>query len=200
MKGNELLPADNEKATAFNNILRFMTDADIVLSAKEEVILDRWIYCDTMLRSRKWLDDDIIDKVVAKFSVSKFTARNDIYQAQSLFGSCRKYSKRYLLYNHAQDIAMQIERIKYDKSLAHLLPKLNDSYTKALNALPDEIKKSTLPPPVFKFMVVKGQHLPAGMDYDAAMAMADQLIAEDEQREQEYADFEDVPENHQNDE
>lgn len=186
----DIVPFDSEKNDAFTKILRFMTDADIVLSAEEEKILDRWIYCDVLLRQRKFKEEDIIDKIKDKFSVSKFTARNDIYKAQALFEGARKVSKTYLLHHHIEDIALHIERIKFDKSLSHLLPKLYDSYTKAVLALPDETNKNVLPPPVFMFNVVQGQEIKKPMSFEEARAAAQKKL---NRSEKDYTDFEDQP-------
>lgn len=192
MNLNELAPASNDKNDAYTRILRFATKADIVLTAADELIFDRWTYCNTLIKSRRFSDDDIIDKVREKFGVSKFTARNDISQTQKLFGAAMTFSKKYLLYHHAQDIGQTIERYKFDKSLVHLLPKLMDSYTKALSAIPEDKTEDPLPPPVFNFNIVQGQNIEGTMPFDDAMAQARALIQEDEQKESDYADFEDL--------
>ena len=156
----DLVPHE-EKNDAFKRILRYMTDADIVLLASEEQILNRWIYCDVLLRQRKFKEDDIVEKIIEKFSVSKFTARNDIYKAQALFEGARKLSKTYLLQHHAEDIALTIERIKYDKTLIHLLPKFQAEYTRAIMAIPDQAIGNDEPAPQIIIAAVSSQELPA---------------------------------------
>lgn len=191
---NNLVPLENEKNDAFSKILRFMTDADIVLSAGEETILDRWIYIDALLRQRKFREEDIIDKVKDKFHVSKFTARNDIYKTQALFEGARKVSKTYLLQHHAEDIALQIERIKHDKSLAHLLPKLYDAYTKAISALPEEIGKNVLPPPIIVMGTVAGQEIQKPMSIEEAREAFKKKFGK---KDKEFTDYEDSTNDHQ---
>jgi hypothetical protein len=144
----DLVPFDNEKNDAFTRILRFYDKADIVLTAEEELIMDRWIYCDVLLRSRKHKTDDVIEKIKEKFGVSKFTAQSDIRNTYSLFGQTRTISKEYILSHHVEDIQMTIERFKYDKSLAPLLPKLYAELTRAANALQDVTTRKVLPAPV----------------------------------------------------
>lgn len=135
----DLVPHEKEKNDAFTRILRFYDKADIVLTSEEELILDRWIYCDTLLRSRKYKTPEIISNIVTKFGVSKFTAQKDIRDTYSLFGQTRAISKRYVLTNHIEDIQMQIQQVRFDKSLIHLLPKLDAELTKAVAALGDDI-------------------------------------------------------------
>lgn len=155
--------------TSFNRILKFMSDGDVVLTTNEEEILLRWIYCNKQLLQRKYTEAQIIDRVVSNFSVSSYTARNDIYQAQALFGSTIKANKKYLLYHHAENILLTIERFKFDKALVFLLPKLLDSYTKAVLAMPDEINKDKMPPPTMNFFVIPGQQISSSKTLEDAM-------------------------------
>lgn len=189
----ELVPIQNEKNNAYNRILRFYTEENsgIVLTAEEDGILKRWIHCDKLILSRKFKTEDIAEKIKDLFGVSKMTAQNDIAKTQLLFGAVRRANKEYLLIHHADEIALQIERIKYDKTLAHLLPKLNDSYTKAVAALPDESNKNVLPPPVFLFNLVNGQNLVKPMEIEDARAKAKDKLKEISADN--YIDFEDQP-------
>ncbi len=187
---NDLVPATPEKNDAFTRILRFMTDADIVLNYQEDAILSRWVFIDVLLRQRKFREDDIIDQVKTKFTVSQYTARNDIYKAQALFEGARKVSKKYLFQHHAEEIALTIERYKFDKSLVHLLPKLFDSYTKALAALPDEINKTQSPPPIFIFNAAPGQAIGKPMSIKEARQKA--IAKMQKKNDEDYIDHEDV--------
>jgi len=189
----DLVPIENEKNSAYNRILRFYTDDDsgIVLSADEEQLLKRWQYCDRLLLQRKFKSEQIADKIKAQFGVSSHTAQNDIAKTQLLFGAARRASKQYLLIHHAEDIALQIERIKYDKSLAHLLPKLYDAYTKAVAALPEEQNKNILPPPVFLFTTPDGQPIAKPMGIEEARAKAKEKLQQI--KDADYIDFEDKP-------
>lgn len=190
---NDNLPAQVDKNDAFSRILRFMTDADIVLSSQEEIILNRWIYCDTQIRLRKFTEDQIISDIVEKYAVSKFTARNDYYQTQSLFEATRKVSKKYLLIHHAERIALQIQKAEDDKNY-DILPKLNDSYTKAMAAIPDNLNKETTPPPILFFNVVNGQEIQKPMSIDEARAAAKRKLNKPvpSSAGEDYADFEDM--------
>jgi hypothetical protein len=62
---NDLVPHE-KKQDAFTRILQFYQE-DIPLGADEEVILNRWHYCDKLMKSRKLKYDDIIDKMREQF-------------------------------------------------------------------------------------------------------------------------------------
>jgi hypothetical protein len=144
----DLVPFDNEKNDAFTRILRFVDKRDIILTAEEERILDRWIECDKMLRSRKYKTEGIIDALREKFGVSTFTAQNDIRDTYALFGQTRIINKEYVLSHHVESIQLYIERNQYDKSLAPLMPKLFAELTRATVALQDATTRKVLPAPV----------------------------------------------------
>jgi hypothetical protein len=192
MSKKEIVKAD-VKDDAYSRILRYMQyPEDVVLTSKEEQILDRWIFCNVMLKDRKTRLEDIIEKISSKFSVSKFTARNDIGFTTALFVEARKISKEYLLYNHIEDIGLTIEKWKLDKSLAPFVPKLLHEYTIAVSKLPDQIQKREKPKVVNNFFVVQGQDLQAPMDYEDAFKEADKMIEADEKKpDPDYIDFED---------
>lgn len=181
---------NNDKNDAYTRILRFYMQADIVLTAAEEEILKRWNFCDKLLRQRKYRTEEVIEKIMELFGVSKYTAQNDINQAYALFGQTRTVSKQYLLIHHAEEIALQIEQIKTDKSLYYLLPKLNDSYTKAIAALPDEISKKELPTPTVIIGVIQGQSATPTMTFEEAQA---KLKQRRQKIKPDFTDFEDVP-------
>ena len=161
---------------AYSRILRFMTVADIALQANEEIILDRWVYCDVLLRQRKHREEEIIEQLCSKFPISPFTARNDIYYTQNLFAMARMSSKKYLLDKHIEDIAITIEKWKSDKSLAPYVPKLMDAHTKAIQALPEDNSKSNIPAPILNFNILAGQVVNVSITPENAALIADEII------------------------
>jgi hypothetical protein len=188
-KTNEL-----QKNDAYTCILNYMMHPESnPLMSDHENILDRWIFCNVLLRDRKLKEDDIIDKIRDKFSVSKFTARNDIGYTMALFVEARRYSKEYLLYNHIEDIGLMIEKWKLDKSLAPFVPKLLHEYTLAISKLPDTINKQKRPKVVNNFFLVTGQNTQKPSNYDEAIIEADKMIADDAKKdaEKDYINFED---------
>lgn len=188
-KTNEL-----QKNDAYSCILNYMMHPESnALVSDHENILDRWIFCNVLLRDRKLREDDIIDKIRDKFNVSKFTARNDIGYTMALFVEARRYSKEYLLYNHIEDIGLMIEKWKLDKSLAPFVPKLLHEYTLAISKLPDTINKQKRPKVVNNFFIVPGQNTQAPANYDEAIIEANKMIADDAKKdaEKDYIDFED---------
>src|SRR5687768_1151203 len=107
MKKDEVILS--EKDNTFRRIMRFVTDGDLVLTGKELEVHARWNFCFKTWMQRKFTEQQIVDKVVAAFSVSEFTARNDIYQAQALFGGSVLSNKKFLLHHHAENILLTIE-------------------------------------------------------------------------------------------
>lgn len=181
------------KEDAFSRIVKYMSNEEsgVVLTAKEEQIMARWIYANGLLKERKFREEMVLDKIVDKFAVSKFTARNDISSARSLFVKLTKDLKKYALIHHVEDIAMQIAAWKSDKSLAPLLPKLYDSYTKALAALPEEAEAPTVATPIVNYVLVQNQNINVVMNGADALAAADDLI--ELEKNHEYKDFEELP-------
>jgi len=176
-----------ERETAFNRILRFMNEGDITLTADEEQILHRWNYCYKLQLQRKYTSRHIAEKIKAVYDVSIYTANNDVYNAQALFGGSIKTNKKFLLHHHAENILLLIEQYKTDKALVHLIPKLLDSYTKAIVAIPDEINKDKTPPPVMLFAIIPGQSVSMTEDVQSAISRLKKSNKKD------YTDFEELP-------
>lgn len=180
------------KQDAFHRILRWYTKSDITLTAAEEAILSRWIHVDALLRDGSKGFEEMVADVELNFGVSKFTAQKDIDSTQQLFSRCRQVSKKYLLQVHQENIARDLHKIRKnlftftdedgkteerkpdDKEIA-ALAKLNDSYTKAVTALPDDVIDDPLPPPKFIFQLAPGQKIEVGMSYEDAVKLADSV-------------------------
>lgn len=166
------LPAVPEtKANAFNRILRFMTKADITLTASEEGILHRWIYCDTLQRQRQKTHDEIVEEMQTKWCISRFTAENDMVATQRLFARSRAVSKEYLLHTHIENIGLLIQ-----KKGPNVDPKLLDSYTKAVMALPEAETADKMPPPQFIFNLAPGQEITQPLQLEDALNEAAEII------------------------
>jgi hypothetical protein len=182
-----------EKQDAFSRILRWYSKSDITLSADEEAIMGRWIYCDALMRDGSKDYEERINDVVVKFGVSKFTARRDFDKSSQLFGKLRQISKKYLLHLHAETINADLQKVRkmlffkkakdgkiedrqLDEKEIGALAKLNDSYTKAVTALPDENHEDPMPPPKFIFQLAPGQKIEVGMAYEDAAKLADEII------------------------
>jgi hypothetical protein len=187
----QLMP---KKRDAFSAIRRFMVDADVDLRDEENKILNRWFFCDALLRGKQDDEEAIIEKIVDQFAVSKFTARNDIYYTQRLFADCRRLNKKYLIHEHLQRIDKDIERVRKmlfdnkkktnegefdyvpDAKELMTLAKLFESYTYTLNSIPEEITNEKHPPPVFQFILAPGQFIDKPMAIEDALKKADEII------------------------
>jgi hypothetical protein len=187
-----LLP---KKRDAFTAIKRFMIDADVELRKEENEILNRWFFCDALLRAKSDDEAGIMQKIKDQFNVSIYTARNDIYFTQKLFGECRKINKKYLYHEHLARIDRDIEKIrkalfrKYkddetgeeyeespDAKEIMALAKLHESYTYTLNCIPEEQQEDKQPPPIFQFILAPGQMIERPMQIEDALSKADKII------------------------
>lgn len=187
MRRMELLP---KKRDAFKAILRFLTDADVKLKVEEEFILKRWEHCDVLLRAKSKTEQQIIDEIADKFTVSVHTARNDIYQTQQLFAKSRQINKKYLIHHHLERIDRDIQLVRSqifskkgdgtisipDPKQQMALAKLYETYTYTLNCVPEDSLEDRQPPPIFQFILAPGQVIEAPMLIGDAMEKADAIL------------------------
>lgn len=162
---------EGEKLGVREKIIQFLTKGDIVLHADEERILDRCTFTDGLIRSKKYRRDEIISMICQRYSVSKFTAERDITNAHGIFGSTRQISKKYLLGQHIEEIGLIIQTAKSDETLKPQLPKLLEAYTKAIQAMPDDMPAGETTPTLLQF-VLQGASIETGMTPEQAMEMA----------------------------
>lgn len=196
-----------KKREAFKAIRAYMLGDETQLRVEEEAILNRWIYCDTMIRRKDKDESGQIEELKEKFSIKAHTARNDIYAAQRLFADARRIVKKYLIHLHLERIDQDIQRyremvFRKDKETGEYyaadpkdisaLAKLQETYTYTLNSMPDIEKEPKAIPPKMVFLLAPGQTINAPLDMETAMKNADAMIlkqdshgtytAEDEQQ------------------
>lgn len=183
-----------QKGQLKTRIGKFLAGDNVLLNSEEEKILARWQYAHDLLGAKQKTWIQIRDCIVSQFSVSKFTAENDISNAQDVFGSNRKINKRYLLHLHLDRINEDIERVREkmfyieddklnikvsrapDSKEIAALAKLNETYTYTLNSIPDESDRIKLPPPIFVFKLPDGVSITQPMSFEEAMKGADEYI------------------------
>lgn len=185
-----LLP---KKREAFVAIKRFMCEGDVTLKVEEEEILNRWIYCDALLRAKEDDEESIIAKLVENYGIADSTARRDISNTQRLFADARKINKKYLIHHHLQRIDEDIQKIRKhifsketvggisvqnvpDSKEMAAYARLLESYTYTLNSIPEDIQEDKQPPPVFQFILAPGQVIEKPMAINDAISKADELI------------------------
>lgn len=127
-------------------IIDFLTQEQgtVDLNKTQKDLLNRWDYADNLLRTRKYKKTEISKMLCLKFSISIATARNDMAEAEYVFGSTRKFNKQYILLNHLDqidDMIIEAQRRRDDD----LVAKLMLIRTRALALLPDEMQKE-MPP------------------------------------------------------
>lgn len=182
-----------KKREAFVAIKRFMCEGDVTLKVEEEEILNRWIYCDALLRAKEDNEESIIDKLMENFNISHGTASRDIVNTQRLFADARRINKKYLIHHHLQRIDEDIQKIRKqlfskvksdgieiqnipDSKEMAAYARLLESYTYTLNSIPEDIQADKQPPPIFQFILAPGQVIEKPMEIDAAQSKADELI------------------------
>jgi transcriptional regulator with XRE-family HTH domain len=177
----------SNKKDAKSRIVRFLTKTDITLNSEEEKILARWEKADFLMR-QGMAYADIILKLTGDFQISKFTADNDISSAQEVFARSRKLNKRYLAHLHLEDIMQDLKLIRKklfklengeqtipDEKEMMALAKLHDSYTRQLNAIPDDIQHSDVQKPVIIFELA-GAPVEVPMDVAKAWLLSEKFI------------------------
>lgn len=183
-----------QKGDLKTRIGKFLAGEKILLNSEEEKILARWETANELLiaKEKTWLQ--IRNHIVNIFGVSKFTAENDICNAQEVFGSNRKVNKRFLLHLHLDRMDKDIERIREGlfyieddelnvkknrtpnaKEIA-ALARLNEAYTYTLNSVPDDADRSKLSPPIYVFKLPDGVSIMQPMSVEAAMKGADEYV------------------------
>lgn len=179
-----------EKKDPFSRIKKFMSNEEsgVVLTAKEEEMLSRWIYANSLLSENKYTREDVAKKIQVNYKVSIHTARLDIDRAYSLFVKITDDYKRYTLFHHIEQINAKIQAWGNDKSLAPLLPKLYAEKTRAIAALPVELQAPDVPAPIIIINTTTG--ILQRMTTEEAIAEADKLIEFEKQHEE--LDFEDL--------
>lgn len=178
---------------AKTRISKFLSGEKVLLNSEEEKILARWEHASELLikKEKSWVE--IRDSLAFQFVVSKYTAENDIINAQEVFGTTRKINKRFLLHLHLDRMDRDIERIRAGlffykdnkgkvtektpnaKEIA-ALARLAEAYTYTVNSIPDDIDRSKLPPPIMMFRLPEGISMNLPMTIEEAMRQADQFI------------------------
>ena len=149
----------DKTGTVKEKILLYLTQPDVELTADEEKILARWETADNLLQLKLELSA-IVTELVTKHNVSRFTAQNDVFVAQEVFGSVRKLNKSYVLYLKYQrqdaDIEMLRKKIFTPKSkrnakLMQALSMLEKAATYTMNSIPTEMAPPAVKRPIFIF-------------------------------------------------
>jgi len=177
-----MLPA---KRDAFTAIERFITKQDIELTVDEQRILSRWQFAEGLLRKKEIGEVEIIDEIKKTFSVSVFTAKNDITFAQQLSVRSRLFIKKFWHNLHLERLDKDIETLRkkiikaegsIDAKEVGALAKMMEVYTYTLNSSPDEVQKTIMPPPIFQFSLAPNQIIERPMELSEAMKEADEII------------------------
>lgn len=183
-----------QRGDAKTRIGKFLAGEPLLLNSEEEKILARWESANELLIAKEMTWVQIRDHIAATFKVSRFTAENDISNAQEVYGANRKINKRFLLHLHLDRMDRDIERIREglffreddvkgvkfnrnpDAKEIAALARLSEAYTYTLNSIPDTSDRTKLPPPIYVFKLPDGVSITQPMSIEAAMQAADEYI------------------------
>lgn len=181
----------NDKfSTGKEKVIAFLTQQEVELNAEEERMLARWEAADRLIQE-KLPFPQIVERLSSEHSISRFTAQNDIFTAQEIFGQARKMDKRYLLFLKYQRQEADLERIRkkmfnlapkdpndtdwrIDAKELQALAKLEEAITYTLNSIPQEAAPAVIKQPVMLFNTVNNFSTP--MNVQEAIDEADKMI------------------------
>ncbi|MDH7463961.1 hypothetical protein QEG73_21850 [Chitinophagaceae bacterium 26-R-25] len=155
-------------------LIRHLSKGDIILNSDQEQLFIRLTLADQWLRSRKYDRDTIITMLRQRFSITSYRANQDITDAHKVFGETRKLNKNFLLSHHIEEIGRQIQIVLNEKRY-ELLPKLNDSFTYAINSIPREIEENQSSPAKIVY-VFNGTPIMEKKDLNKVLQDADNLL------------------------
>jgi len=175
-----------------SRIIKFLMQEPVELKAEDEKILARWEAADKLLQDELSFRE-ICDQLVQTYAISRFTAQNDVFSAQEVFGQARRMDKRYVMFlkfERQEKDLMKIRRALFNmddedeklrgkftgdaKDMA-ALAKLEEALTYTLNSMPSEDVAPPAKQPVFLFNFA-GIAPAAPMPVEVAMEEADALI------------------------
>lgn len=147
------------KRSSMEIIIDYLTQevGVVELNDEQQEMLDRWNFCDNLTRSGKYKKKEIEKMIMKKFNVGISTARTDVRHTEEVFGASLKMSKNYLLAVHRDridDFIVDLKRL----GMWNEIPKLFDSYTKAVMAMPEKVEEHAVPVPLI-FNITESQHL-----------------------------------------
>lgn len=148
--------------TAKDRIIRYLVEQDITLTSDEERILSRIETVDKLIQA-KVPYKQIVEELSNTHNVSRFTAYNDVFLAQQIFGAARGIDKRYLMFlkylrqeediekvrvlmfqkrvikekNENGEEVVREEEPDIDAKMLAALAKLEEASTYTLNSMPD---------------------------------------------------------------
>lgn len=176
----------NKLTTAKERIKAFLVGDDVTLSPEEITILTRWEKVDLLYRQSTPFEDIIKALTEAPYSVSRFTAQNDVFASMEVFASSRKVNKKYILYLKFERQLQDIERYREsifkkgkfvgDQKDIMALAKLEEAATYTLNSMPQDVERPPFVPTKVVLNLVKEDAIPLEMPLADALKLADSYI------------------------
>lgn len=159
-------------------IAAYLTGKDIMLSGKEEEMLERWEYCDDLIRTRQYSRVEIIHLLVRRFAISKALASKDIGETHLVFGSTVKYDKNYLIVLHIDECDKFIRENMHKEKKEKFVQQMFQTRMKYVEMLEKETGAENLPPVAIQFVLNK---MTAPMEVGDAMKYAEEILDKESQ-------------------
>lgn len=192
MKGS--LQGTAKLSGAKERIKAFLLGDQVILTSEEVTILARWEKADLMYRTGHPYDDIIKALTEPPYSVSRFTAQNDLHTCMELFAAARKVNKKYILYLKYERQMQDIEKYRKmifgrkttiknkevevmpDTKEMMALAKLEEAATYTLNSLPSDPEKAPTMPTKVVLNLVPGENIQEELPLHEALQLADRFI------------------------
>lgn len=168
-----------------DDIVRFLesggsgNEHGILLTEKEEALLDRWKYADELLRKNKYKRQEIVDLIIAKYGISHDTAWRDIVNAEYVFCSSYPLNKKYIIGLRMEFLAKAINKAYTDDDYESVA-RLEKEYREYLKMYPDTKQKRS--PKTINF-IMQNNLMQSVLDPRQALITADEIIKRIEENE-----------------
>lgn len=144
---------------------------EVVLNEVQKKLLERWDFCDNLIRGGRFTKREIEGLLKNKFKVSMATARRDYYDTGVVYGSQIPSNKKYLLGVHAEMIREEMIAAKREGDRKGFAA-LSREYTNAILNMPEDKGNNKMPQ---TFIYIQQNNInaviPGGMTVEEAEAI-----------------------------
>lgn len=131
--------------------MNFLGGKDIVLTDREQSLLDRWQYCNDLIRSNEYSRAEIMHQIIEKFAISRPTASSDIADTHFVFGSSIRYNKNYLIVLHIDQCDDFIRKNQNNEKKLDAVMRMFDVRRRYVEMLEAGNDAKDLPPVAIRF-------------------------------------------------
>lgn len=100
---------------------------EAVLNELQQKLLERWRYADELIRKNVYKREEITNRIISKFGVSRDTAFRDIVNAEFVFSSSAPLNKKYLIGLRIEYLQQLQKNLLYHKNDKGEVEMVNDA-------------------------------------------------------------------------